>query len=439
MIHEESIFNDENDIIRQSKDIIEKNRNNPLIDKYIGLTESYERIFKKFRLTLKMSDRQQNELKKARDSLRKANKNLEEVNYQLNKRQNIIIKLIGDISKIRFSGDRHAIRNFAQKIFEYEKNLITQIIAQQIYLLYKIMESNDKEISYLLDICNIFGIDREIIKDKTLIENKLHQVVIESSYTAASMNNDIQEGLDVGDDFLGMIFSEDIYLDEAYPKVIDIKKAYLDSSSPPLLAQIDIFALFYVLKDLKDIITEINRRFSSYGKISFLENITISKAIDSAKEQAIQDKKHEFIVETSLKYDPEMITNENALIYMIRDLFYNSIDAGSSAVRVLSKRPSQEEYLPYLNNFSFDIYPSLYLSVQDNGKGLSKEKLNQINDYLKRNIDSTENLSTKGDKKKGGLGSKNLRDFLLLHAGHCCYESDQYGTKVHLYLEKLEI
>jgi len=168
-----------------------------------------------------------------------------------------------------------------------------------------------------------------------------------------------------------------------------------------------------------------------------MNQVRLSEAIRDAARQAIEDKDHFFeMVMADDDFDPELSTHQDALIFMLRDLFYNAVDAGTRHVSVNIKRPSLEANLPYLDDFNFEIFPSLYLLIENDGRIISSAKCSQLNAYLNNeNVDESV-LST---KNSGGLGTKNLREFLYLHKGRCRYESANDCSRVHIYFERLEI
>ncbi|MCP4110923.1 MAG: response regulator [Desulfobacteraceae bacterium] len=372
-------------------------------------------------------------LKKKTEEISRANSRLHKAYYQLRKRQNVIVTLLGDISKIRFSGDRHAIRNFVQRIFENEKNSLVQAISKQIFLIYQLIKQDELSGTYLTEVCTPFGITADILENRFMIENKLHQVVIEriNSNQESDLNSKTDENKEM-DNFLGSIFSEEVSFDKAYHHFLEARKSHCSADSP--LAEFDPFVLFFSLRSLMDITAEINKRFSEYGKMEFLDNVSFSECLRIAGHQAVTEKEFPLQIVEDLKYNPTLNTNKDAMIHMLRDIFYNAIDAGANKVTVASKRPSKEEDLPHYDKYTFEDYPSLYISIEDNGEGISADKAMQLNNYLNGNSESENNLSV-----KGGLGTKNLRDFLYLHKGRCHYESCGNNTRVHIYFEKLEI
>jgi len=370
--------------------------------------------------------------------LQEQNIRLQKANYQLRERQNTIVNLLGDISRIKFSGDRHAMRNLAHKVLENQKNQFIENIARQIYISYQLVRSHEKRRSYLLEACQLFGITDHMLSDPTHIEKALQNVEIEKAGTAPEPSDAFSNiPRDDMDQVFLDIFADTIYLDKAYQEFQDVKSRYMKTASP-LSESFDPFVLFYSLKRMQDFIGEMNKRFSRYDKIGFLEQIKLSEALESACEQAVEEKSCPLKVIKEIDYDPGFNTHRESLIYVLRDLFYNAIDAASKKVKVVSIRPSDKHQLPFIDRWAFEDYPSLYLLFEDDGKGISEQRAQKLNAYLVGEFDDESALTTKG-KEKGGLGTKTLRDFFCLHKGYGCYESSPSGTRVHIYLEKLEI
>ncbi len=382
-------------------------------------------------------------LKQARDRLKELVARLEQrtaaleiANHQLRERQNLIVNLLADISKIKLSGDRHAIRNFSQRILEREKNSLVRFMSAQIRMIRRLIMAHPDDYGFFKAALSSFGLNDEAAAHAEPAENHLHRVVIEGG-GVEEFEGDENDELEA-DDLLADIFSEEIYLDQSYEQYRNLHRKYIESAENPLIAEFDPFVLFYSVKSVQDLVSEINVRFANYGNIGFLDRIQLSEAVNTAWKYATAEKEKEFEIDMDLAYDPEFNTNKESLVYMIRDLFYNAVDAGANRVRIVSRRPSQEDEPPHFNEFEFEDYPSLYLEIEDNGKGVSAEKAAQLNAYLSGDGGDETRLSTKGNDK-GGLGAKNLRDFLYLHKGRCFYEPGRFGTIIHFYLERLEI
>ncbi|MDM8557125.1 diguanylate cyclase [Desulfococcaceae bacterium HSG7] len=376
-------------------------------------------------------------LREAQQLLEKQNENLQEANYQLRQRQNTIIRLLGDVSKIKLSGERHAIRNLAQKVFERQKSDVLKNMADQSAILHQICQNDEQNTIFITEACRIFGIDPALLANPAKVADQLRNIDLE-----AKNSNDLSKCgdrldplvLENIDSVFSDLFSDVILLDDAYNQFMKIK----NTSDAWIAKHFDPFTLFYSLRRLYEFIAQINQRFGQYKSMEFIQPLKLSYAIESATDQAMADKGKTIRVLKDFAYDPVLQTNVDAISSVLRDLIYNAIDAGASTVKVISRRPSEERELPVADQWMFEDYPALYIRFEDNGKGLSRDMAGWINDYLNGRFDDQSSLSTKG-KNRGGMGTKNLRDFLVLHKGYCHYQFTDTGVWVHIYLEKLEI
>ena len=371
-------------------------------------------------------------LQEKTDALMHTNEQLQITNHQLRERQNIIVKLIRDISRMKLSGARHAIRNFGQRMFENEKNLIMQAITRQICMAFASTQETSEVRVHLLEACRPFGITAPMMSDTAGVETSLRKVLIAQKASEPSTPPADTLAVTGG---LGDLFADDIVLDQAYQEFTDLKRKYAASFADTHLGLFDPFILFYCLRDIADIITEINRRFGDVGDMEVLESVALSTALDEAKKQALAEKNAPLSVVCDFKFDPLFHTNKISLVYMLRDILYNAIDAAARTVTVSSRCPSQEDALRHQDVCRFEDYPMLYVCIADDGRGLAADKAAELNAYLHGKTDDAHALST---KENGGLGTKNLRDFLFLHKGQCYYELLQSTTRIHLYFEQLE-
>ena len=367
------------------------------------------------------------------------NARLDRANEQLQSRQDLIVNLLGSISKLRFSSDRHAIRNYLSTTFENEKNSAVKQMAQQISLAYTLVEKNPEGLTYLKEAIQPFGINSENIKNQNSIENILHQVILDK--TEDSENKEIIED---EDDDLAAFFGEEekeIMFDQAYQDFISVQKAHQKQPETKQIVELDFFRQFHSLRTIREVIHYVNKRLSSVGDINF-DQLTLSEALVSATKNAEMEKGSKLELTTQLEYDPIFITDKATLIQALTDLCYNSIEHGqATAVTLTANRPTKEEVgtLPYMDQFSFSGYPQAYICFTDNGKGIAEEKAEQLNKYLSGESYIETNKLSSREKEEGGLGTNNLSNFLKLHKGHCYYEAREEGTRVHIYLEKLNI
>ena len=408
-------------------------------------------------------------------------------NEELQSRQDLVAKLYANISKLRFSSDRHSIRNYLNSQYIFEKNSITKQIATQLHLVYsntkndhnllnqvlqtivqtdqvfdisenqKLLEnvelqiaSLNKSLKYITEVSSFFGIEKEDFSKVSNLEKKLKEIKIDKKEQEGSnepivKNDESSEDLfnDLIDDLSEDFIDEIIYLDDAYSE-FKVKQKQLRHSNEGILSELDFFQAFYSLKTIKEVIGYIDKKISGVGDINF--DITpLSEAIKIAQKNAEEDKKAKVKLNLQLDYNPTFTTDKDTLVNVFKELFYNCVDAQATEVTVYSINPSKEEEkdLPLLNEITgFNTYPQHYLRIVDNGTGISEEHAERLNKYLITKEIDPSTLSTKGKTTdKGGLGTRNLDNFLLLHKGHCRYRrrEGQLGTEVHIYLEKTQI
>lgn len=352
---------------------------------------------------------------------------LSRANAQLERRQGLIVKLLGDISRLRSSGERHAVRNYLHVVRERETDRLIDEIADRISFTYHALREDETAQRQLEQLCAPFGLSSISLIDRSAISGILHRVQLKKSPAPPP-----------ADDFFAGFAAQDIYLSVAAEDFQRRKDDLALSADHPLF-HFNPFSLLYSLQTIEGVVQEVNARFSSIGELAFLETVRFSEAVAEAKEYAQREKQARLEVTTALDFDPELKTNRDALVYVIRDLLYNAIDAGATQFHIVGKRPAKEQGLfPYEERFAFVTAPSFYVRCEDNGGGIPPAKAEQLNEYLEGKVVAPEWLSTK-EKDQGGLGTENMRNFFRLHSGHGYYERVERGTCVHMYLERLEI
>lgn len=352
---------------------------------------------------------------------------LSRANAQLERRQELIVDLLGDISRLRSSGERHAIRNYLHVVRQKETDRLIDEIADRISFTYQTLRDNESAQRQLGNLCAPFGLVPSSFTDKRAISDILHRIQLTAPPSAPA------------DDFFAGFAAQDIYLVVASEEFQRRKDALAFPADHPL-SYFNPLALLRTLQTIEGVISEVNARFSSFGELAFLDTVKFSAAVVEAKAYAQREKQSPLDVVMALDFDPEFKTNRDALVYLVRDMLYNAIDAGATQFHITGKRPTKEgEVLPYVDRFVFNLFPSFYLQCEDNGSGISLAKAQQLNDYLEGQGVHRVSLSTKR-KDQGGLGTENMRNFFRLHNGHGYYEPvEGGGTRVHLYLERLEI
>ncbi len=356
------------------------------------------------------------------------------------------IGLLQKVSELKQSGDRHTIRNALSRIATEERDLIIDGITKYLHLTYQIAKSVPANHQFLVESCSHFGLTDEMLASPRTIREQLRNVVVRERAELREEPDPDLEGINLGEDLLGL-FSQDIYFDVAYAGFMDIKRKYQSSLDGTYLDSFDPFVLFGSLLNSERVIATINARLSSVGVSKFLDEVSFSSILEPAVRKAREDKGKKLDLISDIVYDPLLKTKREALEYMILDMCYNALDAGSTQIRVTSLAPviGDTSKLPFIDQVlekgaQQGTFPVSYICIEDNGRGILSDKAAQLNDYLEGVEMSEADLTTK-IKDQGGLGTKRLRDFLGLHEGHCFYQRarEEGGTIIHLYLNKLNV
>ncbi len=378
--------------------------------------------------------------------IRSMTKNLEDANAQLYKRQETIVDMLTEISRLNASGSRHKIRNRYQVASLNLKNDIVEDVSRELMRAYALVSDasvkENKEVQaakrYLTELCGTFGIDDNYFSNKERIIDFLQKM---------NLTENAKSGSD--DDIFSAVLDDDTtYFLDAFPKACSL--AAKKEKHP--LSGFNPFGVFNYWRALSSVVQDVNETLASGDKLSFLDEITFSNALELAVKDAQKDKSKELSMQTKIEYDPLFHTHKDTFVMMIRDIVYNAIDAGASTITVDTKTPLSISVTP--DGFEdhpqfgalFDskaeiVREGVYVLVEDNGKGISETGALRLNAYLKAG--STEEvLSSKGSQ--GGLGTINLRKLLNLHQGKCVYEpyktdDSKQGTRIHLYFGTLSI
>jgi signal transduction histidine kinase len=362
-----------------------------------------------------------------------ANAKIERDKYQLQSRQDLIVSLLGSISKLRLSSDRHAIRNYLGTASESEKNVAVEQMARQIGLAYTLVKNNPEGLTYLQKATQPFGITPENLSNQKGIEDILHQIDFKKRDSSEETVDQDRAA------FWGK--KKKITFSLAYEEFISVRDSHKDNPETKQINEIDFFQQFYSLITIREVIDYVNKRLAAVGDINF-DQLTLSEALPDAIKNAEIEKGVKLETITQLDYDPTFITDRTTIVQALTDLCYNSIEhSQATTITLAAYRPTKEKAgtLPYQDQFHFGGgYPQAYICFTDNGQSISEEKAEQLNKFLsgELQINSTE-LSSR-EKEEGGRGTSNLSHFLGLHKGHCFYEAGE-NTKIHIYLERLDI
>ncbi|TWI71829.1 hypothetical protein LZ24_01846 [Desulfobotulus alkaliphilus] len=413
----------------------------------VFLLKEYEILFQQLRILEAVRGQQketidkQNEKKLLHDELVKAlksnfqrlnstNQKLKAANAEIRERQRILVRLVGEISRIQVAGDRHSLRNMALIKMESARTRAIEAVTAQIMLLYHYSSGNESHLAFLHTCCSPFGITATMFQNPEQIRIKLMQLVLDDpsdTQTPKTFHTNDK------DSFLSSFLPEETCFSEAYRSYLDILKRFQGSGLPSLLLDTDIFGLFLPVLEIRKLGMEMNLRLTAMDNLIINEKLPFSEILQQAFRQACLEKSSQIQILEDLKFNPVFNTNSKIFSYVLRDLIYNAIDAGATEILVSSSEeaPSKTE-LPR----SFSEGAVFYLCLGDNGTGMTKWQVKTINQYLSGSVSFPDSLS---EKPGGGQGSRSLKDFLPLHRASCYYVSNGSGTRVHLFFSQTDI
>lgn len=343
-------------------------------------------------------------------------------------------QLADELAEARSIGESHSLKNRLQSLLNEEGERYFQQIASSLKIYSQASSLEDSSERYFHDVCSAFGISPADLEDQKKLFWKLNQIEIDPNFES--------------------LFGDEVMLDPAYQKFKILQTDFTNKNSDSLLSDWDPFALLYSLRNIKEAIALAKDKISKLGKMEAVKEVRFSSALSRALDEALLDKKSK-LGETQLElipevdYDPLFTTIEDLLVFMVRDLFYNAIDAGSHQVKVKTFNPSkyQKEDLPFSEHFRpFKTHPSLYFSLENIIPDMNPEKQNslqakadELNHFLtgfaqQETVSDADQIST---KSAGGQGTRYLKNFFRLHLGQGHYQPTSEGMKLHIYFEKL--
>ncbi len=367
-------------------------------------------------------------------TIRSMTEQLEKKTVALQYQRESTVDLLKKFSKSRIHGGWHSINNRLKTFREGIQQQLYEHMANQLHSLYLLSAHDELKRNYLLELCAPFEIEQDTFKSIASLHEKIKnvEIIITSEQKTVADTGNLE-------DLFSTFTAEEIYLHKIMPRLQEVQEKYALMFTEISPAELDPFALFKSMVIILETAAGITRTLESLGNVELLDKVKLSDAVDNGIKYAQEDKKSALTMIKQIDYNPYFNTNKNEFITTFRDLFYNVIDAGATEIIIKSINPNQDTVLPYITSLKFANYPAIYVMIKDNGDGIQPAKAEQLNAYLEGKLEDNAGLSTKG-KDQGGLGTKNLRNFLSLHQGHCYYEPDELkGTRVHLYFERLEI
>jgi len=358
--------------------------------------------------------------------------------------------LAEELAEARSVGESHSIKNRLQSILNDQEKRYAHLISEMVSTIFKISQLPPKGfeegLRYFQEACVSFGLNPQDLNNKKKLEDVLRSVEIINLGNNESAVDPAVKAL------FGSISLDRIKLDQAYAKFKQTQEKYRSEIPDNPLLNLDPFVLLYSLREIQEGVSLAKERMSRLGKLESVKEVSFSTALREALELARQDKKQKLEqspldLTEEINYDPTFTTIPGLCVFMLRDLFYNVIDANSKKANVLTLDPSQfrREKLPYEQQFNFRTYPLLYVCVENEIPGLDGQNVSdwekisgQLNDYLRSELDEENMISS---KNKGGQGTYYLKKFSRLHQGQGYYEVslERKSMLLHLYFEKLSM
>ena len=372
---------------------------------------------------------------------------LKKQNAQLRERQDKVVGLLQEVSRLRASGERHGLRNFLQKVKDKEETIIRGQVRDTLLTFYNLVKDEKYKLNQFLELCSPFAITLDYMNSKDSLEFLLSNIDVdtkeklESKDKAQKLDASGSEEIDLMDIF-GEVLESKLDLDQAYTSFLSIRNSRMDEHYLQIWENFDPFNPLYTLRIIREVIAKAENSISKLGEVKLLDQYSLSQVVRNSYEEALRDKKGEGITfESDFSYDPTLQMDRVTAEQALRDLFYNSIEHGeASQIKISCINPAAAQNLPHLSELDFNEYPVAYICVEDNGKGISANICNNLNRFFRgENIDANIRSSRSDEQKSKGSGSTNLSRFTSLLEGKVYYEPNPNGpgTKVHIYLGRL--
>ncbi|MEK6846009.1 MAG: hypothetical protein AABY26_04575, partial [Nanoarchaeota archaeon] len=358
-------------------------------------------------------------------------------------------RLASELAEARSAGESHSLKNRLQSILNTQEQRCMEQITDMLSFGYQYGHNRTDRpyySQYLEEVCRLFGIPFGSLSEPRLIVESLRKISVSPVAQTEVLERDTAI-----DELFGDMLSEEVQLDDAYSRFKELQSRYQQEFSEDKFFRIDPFALLFSLRDIQEGVALAQDKMSKLGKMESVTDVTFSSALEEALEQAKLDKKVK-IEQNGLKmevngdvaYDPTFTTIKDLFVFMLRDLFYNGIDANSGSYRIatLNAGALDIKTLPLAEKFTFKSHPLFYMRFDNEISGFNDEvyarladKATQLNAALSGNGENNAQISTKA---KGGQGTAYLRNFCRLHQGHAYYEpsSERKSMCLHIYFEK---
>lgn len=359
-------------------------------------------------------------------------------------------RLASELAEARSAGESHSLKNRLQSILNIQEQRCMEQITDMLSFGYQYCNrgtDRSHHSQYLQEVSELFNIPFDSLSEPKLVVESMRKISVSPVAQTGVLERDAAI-----DELFGEMLGEEIQLDDAYSHFKELQHRYRQEFPEEQFFKMDPFALLFSLRDLQESASLAQDKMSKLGKMESIVEVSFSSALEEALKQAQLDKKGKIEqanlkmeVITNINYNPIFTTIKDLFVFMLRDFFYNGIDAGSSRYCVTTINAGAKDIrdLPAADKFSFKGHPIFYLLFENAIPNFDSEaytrladKSHQLNAALREDGENVTSLSTKA---KGGQGTAYLRNFCRLHQGHAYYEPsmDRKSMCLHIYFEKI--
>ncbi len=372
-------------------------------------------------------------------------------------------KLAGELAEARSAGESHSLKNQLQSILNTQEQRCMEQITNMLSFGYEYCEdgtNHNHQSEYLQAVCQSFAIPFDSLSEPEQIVDALHRISV-SPIVRVEASDALERDAAI-DDLFGDVLSEEVQLDGAYSRFKELQAGYQQKFPEEQFYKMDPFTLLFSLRDIQEGVALAQDKMSKMGKMESVTDVLFASALEEALEQARLDKKVKIEqnglkmeVSSDISYNPTFTTIKDLFVFMLRDLFYNGIDAGSVRYQIstLNAGAMDIKALPLAEKFTFKSHPLFYLRFENEISGFDEnvyarltDKAAQLNNALSGHGEDTDDKDANGKaptsistKVKGGQGTAYLRNFCSLHHGHAYYEPslERKSMCLHIYFEKM--